>query len=76
MRKKKELLREKPYKVYNNNKTYGTVKVSIAPRCTLKAGDLVYQIEREDGIIELIPAAIFNRDDYAIQIIEWKKNNK
>jgi len=50
---KKMLLRKKPYKISQNGND--GIKVVLNQLCGLLPGDLVYQVKRSDGVIELIP---------------------
>ena len=43
---------------------YGTKQISLNPGCGFETGDVVYQVKRADGVIELIPEKVFNMQDF------------
>jgi len=55
------LLRKKPYKVRGE---FETKQISLNPACGFECGDVVYQVKRADGVIELIPEGQFVRENF------------
>lgn len=59
-----KLLREKPYKVNFNKSKYKSLRINLNPMCGFKPEDRVFQVKRDDGVIELIPEKIFDVEKY------------
>lgn len=55
---KRRLLRDRPYKISSNSKQFNSMRVVLHPDC-FKLGEEVYQVKREDGVVELIPVKIY-----------------
>lgn len=64
---KRTLLREKPYTVTENNTKYKSFKISLHGMCGFAKWERVYQVRREDGVVELIPERAFNPEEYRIK---------
>jgi len=55
------LVRNKPYKIRGSEETK---QISLNALCGFQEGDLIYQVKRTDGVIELIPEGQFVRENY------------
>jgi len=55
------LLRNKPYKLSKASPKYDHVKVQLNPQCGLKPDEYVYEARKPNGVIEIIPAKIWEQ---------------
>lgn len=63
-RRKKET-----YKITGNyNSKYPSMRVNLHPMCGFNIGDEVYQVKRDDGVIELIPEKVFIAKNMHLQV--------
>lgn len=56
-----KLLRRTPYKIVTVSKGKKAIRVNIGKKSTLAPGDYVYQVQREDGVLEMIPEKVFDK---------------
>jgi hypothetical protein len=56
---RKTLLRKHPYNVTFNQKSRGSVRINLNEKSGFKQGALVYQVLRNDGVLELVPEIVF-----------------
>ena len=61
----KRLLRLKPYTVNLNSSRFESLRVVLNPMCGFKPGEKVYQVKRDDGVLELIPEKNLNPADFS-----------
>lgn len=67
---KNMLLRKLPYTISFTGRNNDSLKVAVSPLCGLELGAKVYQVLREDGVIELWPDKIFEKNPPKI----WNKS--
>jgi len=60
----RKLLSKKPYKIAYNYSKYESFRVNLNPGCGFEKGDKVYQVRRDDGVLELIPEKLFNEAEF------------
>lgn len=56
------LLRVKPYTVALNSSKFNALRINLSPLCGFSSGDKVYQVRRDDGVLEVVPEEVFNND--------------
>jgi len=49
------------YTVTINEKKYNSLRIVLHPDCGFKATDKIHQVRRSDGVIELIPAELYEK---------------